>query len=154
MASMLRFMIGRSLVLGDAEPALMAPSIYVTEEVSNAKVKNAVLEVGGDVILSSYVKLPVRDKSIDSGILNLAGGLSDIVAIMRELIRVSRLTVVIAGWQPDKGWSTTPMFTSELSVIRNKVRAVASAFPHDELELSDKYIYVLYLNTQGNASGY
>jgi len=46
------------------------------------------------------------------------------------------------------------MFASELSVIRNKVRAVASAFPHDELELSDKYIYVLYLNTQGNANGY
>lgn len=148
MINVFRFMVGRSLVLGDAEPALTVPSIYITNDLSNVKVKEAVLEVGGEVVVSSYVKLPIRDKAVDSGVLNLAGGIHDVVAIIRELIRVSRLAVIVAGWQPDKGWSTTPLFTSELSVIRSKVRALASLYPHDEVELSDKYIYILYLNSR------
>ncbi|MGC8571052.1 hypothetical protein [Caldivirga sp.] len=146
MVSVHGFMIGRSLVLGDAEPALTIPSIYVTDDVGNTRIKKAVNEAGGDLVLSSYVKLPVRDKAVESSVLNLTGNVSNITTLINELIRVSKLTVVIVGWQPDKGWSTTPLFTSELSVIRNKVKAFASLFPHDVFELSDRYIYVLYIN--------
>ncbi|ABW02070.1 hypothetical protein [Caldivirga maquilingensis] len=146
MVSVNDFMIGRSLVLGDVEPALTVPSIYVTDDAGNVRVKRAVSETGGDLVLSSYVKLPIRDKAVESSVLNLTGDINNIARLINELIRVSKLSVVIVGWQPDKGWSTTPLFTSELGVIRNKVKALASLYPHDVFELSDRYIYVLYMN--------
>ncbi|WP_291765041.1 hypothetical protein [Caldivirga sp. UBA161] len=150
MVSVNSFMIGKSLVIGDVEPALMVPSIYVTDDVGNVRVKEAVNEVGGDLVLSSYVKLPIRDKAVESSVLNLTGNVNNIILYINELIRVSKLSVVIVGWQPDKGWSTTPLFTSELGVIKNKVKALASLYVHDVFELNDKYIYVLYMNHTSN----
>ena len=146
MVSVNSFMIGKSLVLGDVEPALTVPSIYVTDDMGNVRVKKAVSEVGGDLVLSSYVKLPIRDKAVESSVLNLTGNVNNITSLISELIRVSKLSVVIIGWQPDKGWSTTPLFTSELSVIKNKVKALASFYTHDAFELNDRYVYVLYMN--------
>lgn len=141
-----QYIVGKSLLIGDVEPALYRPMVYVSEREPMIKVKEAIKDAGGDIVVSDESMLPLRTKSMDSSMLNFTGDPYKIINMLKELARVSRDRIIVVGWQPDKGWGTTPLFTSELGVIKNKVKAFASNYLNEYLEFSDRYVYVIYMS--------
>ena len=138
-------MAGKVLVLGDPSTAYQEASIYVSEGLDE-RIVRGVNEAGGDYVVASYLMLPIRDGAVDVVVMDSVGGPETVVKIFNEAVRVAKDELVVMQWQPEKGWSTTPMFVSGLAVVRNKLRALASGYSHEYREEGARYTYIIRIN--------